>query len=281
MLREKPHTVDLLILGAGWTSTFLIPLLDAQKIPHAETTTTGRDGTIPFKFEPDAGSEEPYRRLPSAKTVLVTFPLVGHGQSKIISSLYRKVHGPENHWVQLGSSGIFNQECGWNTEDSVYDASEARAVAEDELRGLGGEVLCLAGLYGGVRRPKEWIPRLAKSKADVAKRTNVHFVHGEDVARAVVAVHARPTAGKRWIIADMRTYDWYDLILSFSALAEGEDEDDAEVKKRLQFGRWVGELMEEEGVRALPREAESFTRRLDSRAFWKAHGLWPKHQRLA
>jgi hypothetical protein len=279
MLREKPQSVDLLILGAGWTFQFLLPQLEARKVLHAETTTTGRDGTIPFKFDPDSESIEPYKQLPFAKTILITFPLVGYGQSKHITALYRQTHGPQNHWIQLGSTGIYNQAGGWNTEDSPYDTSDTRAIAEDELRVLGGEALCLAGLYGGTRQPRAWIPRLAKNKEDVRKRKNVHFVHGEDVARAVIAAHEKPCPGKRWIITDLRTYDWYDLILSFSALAEGEEQSE-EGRKRLLFAEWVGELMEEEGVKALPRDAESFERRLDGRGFWKWHGLWPRHGRL-
>ena len=34
--------VDLLILGAGWTSSFLIPLLKERNFTFAATTTDGR-----------------------------------------------------------------------------------------------------------------------------------------------------------------------------------------------------------------------------------------------
>jgi hypothetical protein len=282
MLRQKPQLVDILILGAGWTSTFLIPQLDSSSIAHAETTTTGRDSTIPFKFDPESSDVDPYKQLPSARTVLVTFPLVGKGQSKHITKLYRSIHGEENHWIQLGSTGIFNQEPEWSTEDSAYDKEDRRAIAEDELRECAnGCVLNLSGLYGGVRKPRNWIPRLAKNKEDVQKRKAVHFVHGEDVARAIIATHRNFTPGKRWVIADMRVYDWYDLIMSFSAMAEEETESAEEAEQRLQFGRWVGELMVEEDVKALPRELATLGRKLDSRGFWKHMGVWPRHQRLA
>jgi hypothetical protein len=102
MLRLK--SVDLLILGAGWTSHFLIPLLKDESISFAATTTTGHDLTIPFKFDPDPTDTTPYQQPPSAKTVLVTFPLKGLGQSKLLTSLYRSVHGNANFWTQLGST---------------------------------------------------------------------------------------------------------------------------------------------------------------------------------
>ncbi|KAF1918341.1 hypothetical protein BDU57DRAFT_195807 [Ampelomyces quisqualis] len=283
MLREQMKEVDLLILGAGWTSTFLIPLLKTEGIDYAATTTTGRDNTIPFSFNPDSGDAEPYKRLPAAKTVLVTFPLKGHGQSKNIVGLYRSIHGPHNNWIQLGVTSIYNQlSHDWSTESSPYDHTDVRGIAEDELLELGGCVLDLCGLYGGSRVPRQWLPRLAQSKEDVKKRGAVHFVHGEDVARAIVATHKRFSKGKRWIITDLRVYDWYDLIMSFAALAE-EQEDAASQEDRAlrqQFAKWVGDLMLEEDIRALPRDMSVLGRKLDGRAFWKHHGIWPKHPRL-
>jgi hypothetical protein len=80
-------------------------------------------------------------------------------------------------------------------------------------------------------------------------------------------------------VADLRVYDWWDLIMSFSARAGEEDGQEREMRSR--FARWVGELMVEEGVRALPREISGLGRKLDSRGFWEYHGLWPRHERLA
>lgn len=303
MLREVMSEVDLLILGAGWTSTFLIPQLKNANITYAATTTTGHDNTIPFKFDPSSGDPEPFTHLPKAHTVLITFPLKGHGQSKTLVGLYRNTHGPKNHWIQLGSTGIFNQlPNDWSGDGSDYDTKDARAVAEDELLALGGCVLNLSGLYGGTRVPRTWLPRLAQTKDDVRKRGAVHFIHGVDVARAIVAEHRRFSSSKRWIIADCRVYDWYDLIMSFGALTEsssasssgdakkegdeGNSKDEKEVMEkddamRQQFAKWVGELMIEEGIRALPRDMEMLGRKLDSRGFWNHHGIWPRHQRLA
>jgi hypothetical protein len=241
---------------------------------------TGRDGTVPFKFDPDSGDAEPYKRLPAAHTVLVTFPLVGHSQSKTIVGLYRSLHGAKNNWVQLGSTGIFNQlPNAWSTDDAPYDKEDKRAIAEDELLDLGGCVLNLSGLYGGARVPAKWLPRLGQSKDDVRKRGAVHFIHGEDVARAIIATHQKFSPNKRWIIADLRVYDWYDLIMSFSAMTESATQQETETRQ--QFAKWVGELMEEEGIRALPREMSILGRKLDSRGFWNYHGLWPRHARLS
>ncbi|KAL6711487.1 hypothetical protein ACN47E_004421 [Coniothyrium glycines] len=290
MLREQSRTVDFLILGAGWTSQFLIPALTASHITYAATTTTGRDSTLPFKFDPDSTATEPYTQLPSAHTILIVFPLVGPSQSKTLVHLYRSIHGAHNHWIQLGATTIYNQlPTAWSDDASPYNTADPRAIAEDKLRALGGEVLNLSGLYGGTRDPRTWLPRIVRCKQDVRARGAVHFIHGADVARAVLATHRNPQPGKRWIVSDLRVYDWFDLIMSFSAAAAapaaamGGDEaarsDDAALCG--QCAQWVGEIMLEDGIRALPRSVEVLGRKLDSRGFWEAHGVWPGHGRVA
>lgn len=268
-----PEPVDLLILGAGWSFQFLEPLLRQENVSYAATTTTGHDNTLPFRFDPSSQDDTQYKALPSATTILITFPLKGEGQSKHLLALYKATHASAEppRWIQLGSTGIFTAPA-WNDSRSPYDASNPRAVAEDELLSLGGGgggggdhhscVLDLAGLYGGSRDPRNWLARVAKSKDQLRAKGAVHFVHGADVARAVLAAHRGfdRVKGKRWIVADLRTYDWWELALRWG----GEE-----------FATWVGELMEEDGVRALPRPVEKLGRVLDSRAFWNAVGVWP------
>jgi len=153
------------------------------------------------------------------------------------------------------------------------------------MEAVGGSVLNLAGLYGGARDPKNWVTRVAQSKADVARRQALHLIHGEDVARAVLAAHRKFTPGKRWIVADLHVYDWWDLLQAWGpevrerraaeiARDRGEQVGREEADK-LEFERWVGELMVEGDVKALPRDPESLGRVLDSREFWSHFGVWP------
>lgn len=288
--------VDILILGAGWTAQFLCPLLKAQGLIYAATTRDGRDNTIPFTFDPSSHDPEPYKQFPTAETVLITFPLKGEGQSKLLTGLYKSTHkGVSAKWIQLGSTGIFTEK-GWNDSDSSYDRSNARAVAEDELLEIlpvQACVLNLAGLYGGERDPRNWVTRVAKTKAEVKVKLAVHLVHGKDVARAILVTHKNieKVGGKRWIINDLHVYDWWDLILSWGKFArenaseevrlQTEDEEgrgDGEVV--LQYERWIVELMEEKGVRALPREVGGLGRVLDGRGFWAAVGSAPEEGRV-
>lgn len=287
-----PARVDLLILGAGWTSNFLIPLLVKSGITFVATSTTGRPGTIPFRFDPTSSSPEPFRILPTATTVLITFPVKGQGQSKLLTGLYHDTHHQQQHgqeptqWIQLGSTGIFTAPS-WTDESSPYDTANPRAVAEDELLASvpHATVLNLAGLYDGeTRDPRGWLTRVARSKDAVGAKGALHLIHGADVARAVVAVHHRFTPGRRWIVADLRTYDWWDLIQAWGAEArkrlvvKGEA---AAAAEELEYERWIGELMQEKGVRALPRSQDGLGRVLDSRAFWKEMGTWPIMGRVA
>lgn len=195
-------SVSMLILGAGWTSTFLIPQLNLAGISYAATTTTGRDGTLKFIFDPNSTSPEPYKVLPTAQTILITFPLTGKGASALLHRLYSATHPSiTSRFLQLGSSGIFSvpEQTVWVTRHSAYDTANSRAVAEDELLGLGGCVLNLSGLWGAARQPRNWVERVAATKEQLCQKTSLHMIHGEDVARAIVAVSLNFTPGERWV----------------------------------------------------------------------------------
>ncbi|KAI1811451.1 hypothetical protein GGS20DRAFT_107822 [Poronia punctata] len=278
--------VSLLILGAGWTSTFLIPLLEREAIEFAATTTDGRDGTIPFKYDPGSEDTSQFEKLPSAKTILITFPLKGEGQAKQLVNLYSATHSDANkpHWIQLGVTSIWTATT-WQDDTSPYDRENQRAIAEDELMAhASASVLSLAGLYGGARQPRNWLERVVKSKADLKAKGALHVVHGEDVARAIVALHRKFTPGKRWLLSDMHVYDWWDLAEDWAlrTLREAEKETVSEetIKRHVEILSWVGELMVEENVRALPRDTASVGRRLDGRGFWQHMGIWPTQGRI-
>ncbi|KAL8672331.1 MAG: hypothetical protein Q9168_003184, partial [Polycauliona sp. 1 TL-2023] len=164
---SSTNTIDLLILGAGWTSTFLVPMLHHHNITHQATARDGRripglaKGTIPFVFDPASDDLAPYRSLPTAGAVLIVFPLKGRGQSTRLVEMYNNVHNEGagmRKWIQLGSTGVWKGD-GWMDRHSPIDLSSERAVAEQELLALMGTRACilnLAGLWGGERIPRNW-----------------------------------------------------------------------------------------------------------------------------
>lgn len=284
--------LDLLILGAGWTSTFLIPQLRSHNLTHAATTTTGHNHTIPFKFDPTNTDDPSYFSiLPNARHILITFPLTGTGQSSLLVQQYKSTHprvADHVRFIQLGSTGIWQfdgQHDLWVTRHSKYDSTKPRAVAEDEMLALGGCVINLAGLWGGEREPRNWVERVATTKEAVKTKKSLHMVHGIDVARAIVAVieawdRSKNVKGQRWMLTDGFVYDWWSLFVGW---ADTEEEQEAEGKKENKPSRqsvWVYELMEEQGVRALPRSMESLGRCYDSREFWATFGLTPLKSRI-
>lgn len=108
----QPATaVDLLILGAGWTSTFLIPLCRTRTISYAATTRSGRDDTLPFDFDPADPNPDPaaFTALPDARSVLITFPIKTLGASTRLVRLFQQTH-PHTRaaFIQLGSTGIWD-----------------------------------------------------------------------------------------------------------------------------------------------------------------------------
>lgn len=279
-MSTNKDTIDILILGAGWTSTFLIPLLKESKISYAATTRAGSETTLPFTFDPKSSDPAPFASLPSARTVLITFPILGAGGSSLLVSLYTSTHSgaPKPNFIQLGSTGIWTSR-GLTSRHTPPDPANQRGIAEDELLSLGGAVLNLAGLWGGTRDPRNWVARIAKNKEEMAEKGSLHLIHGRDVARAIVAVHTTFSPGERWLVTDLRIYDWWDLA---SAWDEGSEPSQAAVKpggEYVERGRhacWVKQLMLDRNIVSLPRSlGEMNTRGLDSLMFWSTYGIMP------
>ena len=104
--------VDILILGAGWTSDFLIPILEESNIVFASTTRDGRTRsgreTIKFEFDADSPDRTQFEQLPHAQTVLITFPIYKSEGSEILVRSWKETHSDSQAaFIQLGSTGIW------------------------------------------------------------------------------------------------------------------------------------------------------------------------------
>ena len=166
-----------------------------------------------------------------------------------------------------------------------------RSIQETELfKHASATVLRLAGLWGGKRNPVHWVQRIAPNKSALAAKVglfrrrnlfisylsvlqgSLHLIHGEDVARSILAAHRNfdKLVGQQWCLTDLRVYDWWELVSSWKPSAHNSECDVTE-NPRL----WVKQLMDERGVRALPRPMEQLGRTLDSREFWEVVGIMP------
>ncbi|KAJ6620024.1 hypothetical protein B0H10DRAFT_2163647 [Mycena sp. CBHHK59/15] len=282
-------SVDILILGAGWTSTFLVPLCLESQITCSATTRSGSGSTIAFEFQPNSDNPAPFKLLPDAKTVLITFPIVASGASERLVRLYTSTRsvtgGDPPAFIQLGTTSIWDKapEKLASPGSLFYDRNSpftltSRANAEVELLALSSSlapttVLNLSGLWGGQRVVRNWLGRIAPTKEALKNKGSLHLIHGLDLARAIIAVHSdfAKAAGQRWLLTDGRVYDWWDLASAWDSSPSGADGGPSV---------WVRELMLEENVRVLPRNTEFLGRILDSRDFWFAFGLSPLKARV-
>jgi hypothetical protein len=159
-------------------------------------------------------------------------------------------------------------------------------------------VLNLSGLYGEPSRDRAIFERGApRTKEGVGGKGSVHFIHGVDVGRVIVGIcegvcrkestgreHGvwERVRGQRWLLTDLRVYDWWEIVWDNAEYMQRLLEDSGEAKggkagieKGLTYREWVLELMREQGVQSLPREVEVLKRVLDGRDVWEAVGMTP------
>ncbi|PWN43642.1 alpha/beta-hydrolase [Ceraceosorus guamensis] len=196
--------VDVLLLGSGWTSQFLLPLLNLEGITYAFTSRQRSTSTsavppppgssIHFELSSDGkASRSLWHSLPKAKVVLIVFPLRSREAVHNLIDGYELSHGAAN-WILLGSTGAWGP-VGHFTSTSPIDTSNARASAEESFLALhrpeigrNMTVLNLAGLYGADRQPANFAKKVATSQDKLRDKGSLHLIHGKDVARAIVGV---------------------------------------------------------------------------------------------
>ncbi|KAG8685357.1 hypothetical protein FRC09_014794 [Ceratobasidium sp. 395] len=220
--------------------------------------------------------------LPRASTVVVTFPVLEWDQLDTLVEAYEREKG-ESEWIVLGSTRAW--QTGGPSSEIITRRTPlpvdppARSVVEERFLdkyGERGAVLNLAGLHGipsgdgtlphsAPRIVLNFLKAVAPSKDALQAKRSLHLVHGTDAALAIIRVHEQRGHG-RWLVSDGLVRDWWAIGLEL-----GGDE----------VRRWVLELMDEHGVRVLPRGGEVLERVLDGAEFWTAFG-WagPTHVQM-
>jgi hypothetical protein len=192
-LEARPSPVDLLVLGAGWTSQWLLPLAAAKGIKTAATTRDGRNGSLVFAFDPASDDSTPFEALPPARTILVSFPVKEKGGISKLVRFYNQTHGHHHaRYIYLGSTGIWEPDnegllgksSPFVTRHTPFNPANARGASEAELFEATDEttVLNLAGLWGGERSARRFLARIITSKEALAGRRSIHMINGEDVS---------------------------------------------------------------------------------------------------
>lgn len=209
--------MDILLLGSGWISQFVIPLLIEEKISCVYTrrsipSVERADDFVEFSFEPqEQDVRQQMCNLPAASLVVIVFPLRSIKNLQLLVDSYEVCTGCSPAWLALGSTGLWGK--GHCNASSPIIPSNERGVAESRLLEMNQEnrptaVLNLAGLYGNQRNPVNFVKKVAETKEKLANKTSVHFVHGKDVSRAIVGMYRslsdpekkRTLWGRRWIV---------------------------------------------------------------------------------
>lgn len=84
------------------------------------------------------------------------------------------------------------------------------------------------------------------------------------------------------MLTDLMVYDWWSLILGFAGELDVGNNNKINDSERAQKQiKWIGELMAEQGDRALPRDMETLGRCYDTREFWNTFGIMPTRSRVS
>ena len=248
---------DLLILGLGWTGQYVYNDCIKNDIQVKATTTTGRDNTIKFAFTTETTIEE-IEQLPRAQSIIITFKITETSSIEKLVSGLSLGQDEMPKMILLGSTRPWNPIDG-NWCDINHPTPDERFIVEQQFLTMGGCVLNLAGLFGGLRQPKNWISRVASSKEQLGLKKSLHLIHGRDISRLVLAVFKK-FVNQRFLVTDMRIYDWLEIVLLF-----GNNE---------QKG-WGLEIIKEDGIRSVPREHQLLERCIDGTQIWNHFDLLP------
>jgi len=163
------------ILGAGWSSTFLIPLCKEQQISHAATSRDGQFSSLPdantvFSIRVSGGLQRLVRHFQKTHTggwFLRSWGRPVYGITTRLQSLIRKQ-----------TSGAVGSGMVWYDRQSEFD--NPRANAETELLALSHDtpttVLDLCGLWGGSRRVRHWVGTVAPTKEALKMKIRAHIL---------------------------------------------------------------------------------------------------------
>jgi hypothetical protein len=139
-------SLQVLILGLGWTGQFLQEILLNQKVSFAATTRDGRNGTIAWTLTDTPNVST----LPWAQTVLVTFPVMSADTMSDLIDNYTATKGP-SQWILMSSTRVFSADPSDRHTPIDPSLDTGRLPAENVVIKKNGTVLHLCGLWGAQR----------------------------------------------------------------------------------------------------------------------------------
>lgn len=206
---------SLIILGAGYTASFLLPLAHQR---YAQVFATSRNPDRHLAYLPpeqrlrfDLTEPDTWRNIPNETDLVWCFPAV---PLELVQKFSDTVSLSTRRLVVLGSTSAYDVGSStdypppWCDETSPIDLSKPRVQGEEYLQlHCRAIVLRVAGIYGPNRNPIDWI----KTGRIRPSRKYVNLIHVEDLARVCLAAlwHAKP--GEVYNIADGTPRTWNDI----------------------------------------------------------------------
>lgn len=227
--------MKVLILGCGYTGTFLARRLIEQGIP---VVITNRSGQLPadlvsfeipcYSFGSQANGEITYLSAAALKTVthvLSSIPPLNSGQDLVLDHLLPGLQGLSLAWFgYLSTTGVYGDCQGaWVEETHPVNPQNARSSYRVQAEtgflnsDLPTHIFRLSGIYGPGRNIFE---RLRSGKAQHIIRPGHVFsrIHVDDIVQTLLKSMTQPRPGEIYNVADDLPTESSTLILEACSL---------------------------------------------------------------
>lgn len=237
---------SLIILGAGYTASFLLPLAHQR---YAQVFATSRDPNRHLAYLPpeqrlrfDLTQPETWNHIPTETDLLWCFPAM---PVELVQQFSNAASLSTRRLVVLGSTSAYDVGSTtdypppWCDETSPIDLVKPRVQGEEYLRlHCGAVILRVAGIYGPNRNPIDWI----KTGRVRPSRKYVNLIHVEDLARVCLAALMQAPPGEIYNVADGTPRTWNNICDSAGIsrpLEPSQSDDSTPVGKRIANQRML------------------------------------------
>jgi hypothetical protein len=206
---------SLVILGAGYTARFLLPLatclysrvLATSREPEKKLSHVQPDRRIRF----DLTQPDTWKNIPPQTDLLWCFPAA---PPDLVQRFAATLELQSRKLVVLGSTSAYetgeatDYPPAWIDETALLDLTQPRVEGEEFLRiTCQAIVLRVSGIYGPGRNPLDWI----RNGRVGPSRKYVNLVHVEDLAAICLAALERGKPREAYNVSDGFPRTWKDI----------------------------------------------------------------------
>ena len=205
----------VVILGAGYTARFLLPLashhyahvLATSRVPEKHLSHIAPNRRIRF----DLTQQDTWKNIPTETDLLWCFPAV---PLHLVQEFSATFDSPSRRLMVLGSTSAYDVGSSkeypppWIDESAPINLAKPRVQGEEFLRiNCGAIVLRVAGIYGPGRNPVDWI----RTGRVGASRKYVNLIHVEDLAAICLTSLRQGAPGDVYNVSDGIPRTWEDI----------------------------------------------------------------------